>query len=81
MILNMDVYFREMMQLEIGRMKRIKHHHRKVVTVDTETSGYDTEEENAKNAGDDCEHVECHKIMCKKQNLNLSLQSAGKSFG
>lgn len=68
MILNTDVYIREMMELEISSMKRIKTHHVKTVTVDTDTSGYDTDEENAKNAGDDCEHVECHRVHCRIEN-------------
>ena len=64
-VLNLDIYNREMQELNIGVMERIKHHHCKVVTIDTETSGYDTDEEEEANAADDCEHPECHRIDCK----------------
>lgn len=64
-ILNLDVYVREMMELEIGSMNRIKRHHHKIVCIDTESSHYNTSEEDAKNADDDCEHVECHRVHCK----------------
>ena len=64
-ILNLDVYVREMMELEIGSMTRIKRHHHKIVCIDTESSHYNTDEEDAANADDDCEHVECHRVHCK----------------
>ena len=64
-MLDVDVYFKEMMELEISKMKRIKHHHHKVVGIDTDSSDYVTDEEDAKNADDDCEHIECHKVHCK----------------
>lgn len=51
-------------------MQRIKHHYQKVVRVDTESSDYNTDEENKKNAQDDCEHVECHRIHCLRKVEN-----------
>ena len=68
---NMDIYHREMAQLELGSMERIKNHHYKYVTIDTESSEYDSDEENAKNAADDCEHIECHRVQCKRENQGL----------
>ena len=65
-VLNMDVYIKEMMQLNIAAMENIKFNHHKVVTIDTESSSCDTEEEDARNAADDCEHIECHRVACKR---------------
>lgn len=62
---NLDIYNREMQELNIKEMERIKYHHHKVIMVDTESSGYNTEEEEGENAADDCEHPECHRIECK----------------
>lgn len=64
-VLNLDIYNREMQELNIGTMERIKYHHHKVITIDTDTSGYDTDEADGENAADDCEHAECHRIECK----------------
>jgi hypothetical protein len=64
-VLNLDIYNREMQELNVGYMDRIKYHHHKVVMIDTESSGYNTEEEEGKNAEDDCEHAECHRIECR----------------
>ena len=61
---NQDIYVKEMMELNLGQMQRIKFNHRKVVGVDSETSGYDTAEEDALNADDDCEHAICHRLAC-----------------
>ena len=68
MVLDLDVYFKEMKQLHVSSMSRIKRHHNKVVGIDTESSNYDTDEEDAKNAEDDCEHTECHRVYCKLKN-------------
>ena len=46
-------------------MKRIQHNRHKVVGVDTESSDGNTEEEDAENADDDCEHEICHRVECK----------------
>lgn len=63
-VLNLDLYVKEIMELNLAAMKRIKTSRHKVVNVDTDSSGYNTEEEDAKNAADDCEHVECHRVEC-----------------
>ena len=62
---NQDIYAKEMMQLNFGEMLRIKYNHRKVVGIDSDTSGYDTAEEDLANAADDCEHAVCHRVECK----------------
>ena len=62
---NLDLYAKQMMQLELGAMKRIQHNRHKVVGVDTESSDGNTAEEDADNAHDDCEHEICHKVACK----------------
>ena len=64
-VLNLDIYVREMMELNLAEMNRIKYHHHKTVNIDTEVSSYNTEEEDEANADDDCEHVYCHRISCK----------------
>lgn len=63
-VINLDLYVKELMELNLAMMKRIQTSHHKVVTIDTESSGYNTEEEDAKNAEDDCEHIECHRVEC-----------------
>lgn len=65
-LLNLDIYNREMQELNIKEMERIKFHHHKVIMVDTDSSGYNTEEEEEANAADDCEHSECHAIKCMR---------------
>lgn len=64
-ILDTEVYFKEMMMLNINAMTRIKHHRRKTINIASESSEVVTEEEDAKNAADDCEHEECHRVRCK----------------
>lgn len=54
-----------MMEVNLGEMLRIKFNHRRVVGIDSESSGYDTDEEDRVNADDDCEHVICHRVDCK----------------
>ena len=63
-VMNLDIYYREMREIEIANMERIKYHHHKVIMIDTESSGYNTEEEEADNAADDCEHPKCHRLNC-----------------
>ena len=54
-----------MMKLNLKSMSRIQMNHHKVVTIDTESSGFNTDDEDIKNAADDCEHPECHRLKCK----------------
>lgn len=56
-IINLDLYVKDMMELNLQAMSRIQMNHHKVVTIDTETSGYNTDDEDIKNAADDCEHL------------------------
>lgn len=55
-VMNLDLYVKEMMELNLAMMKRIQTSHFKVVTVDTDSSGYHTSDEDFRNAADDCEH-------------------------
>lgn len=73
-IQNLDLYAKEMMQLHLPSMKRIQYHHYNVVGVETQSSDYNSLEEDAKNAADDCEHLECHEVVCK-------VDKNRKSFG
>lgn len=66
-LMDINVYVTEMMQLKLSHMDRIKRAHHKVVGVDTTTSNYDTDEEDRRNAEDDCQHDECHAVVCKRQ--------------
>ena len=77
-VLNLDLYVRELMELNIAEMKRIQTSHHKVVNIDTESSGYHTSDEDAKNAQDDCEHVECHRVHCQIERKWKGLQFAAK---
>lgn len=61
-VLNLDLYIKEMMELNLSSMSRIQMNHHKVVKIDTPSSDYNTDEEEAKNAADDCEHPECHRV-------------------
>lgn len=70
-LLNLDLYVREMMELNLNSMSRIQMNHHKVVTIDTESSGYNTDDEEIKNAADDCEHPDCHRVDCKINNAKM----------
>ena len=61
-----DIYIKELMQLNVAAMSRVKYSRHHTVNVDTESSGINTAEEDAENAADDCEHEECHRIYCKR---------------
>lgn len=45
-VLNLDIYQREMQEINIDYMKRIKYNNYKTVTIDTESSGYNTADES-----------------------------------
>ena len=66
-----DIYIKELMQLNVGAMSRVKYNRHKTVNVDTESSGINTEEEDAENAADDCEHEECHRVECKREQWKI----------
>ena len=63
-LMNLDIYVREMMQLNLAHMTRIKYHHHKTVNIDTEDTSYCSADEEEENAYDDCEHDKCHKVHC-----------------
>ena len=70
-IMNLDVYVKEIKQLSIAHMKRVRHHHHKVVCVDNSDDTVDSDEEDKINAADDFEHPECHRVFCKR-NVDYS---------
>ena len=63
-VMNLNVYFKEMKELHIAKMNHIRRHPHKVVDVDVLEEEYDTDREDRKNAADDCEHPECHRVIC-----------------
>lgn len=62
---NQDIYAKEMMEVNLAEMFRIKYNHRRVIGIDSDSSGRDTDEEDKANADDDCEHAYCHRVHCK----------------
>ena len=66
-LINLDLYVKLLMKLNITAMEKIQTHHHKTITIDTESSGFRTSEDDRNNAGDDCEHEECHDVKCKVQ--------------
>ena len=64
-LLDLDIYSREMQEMNIGTMERIQYHHHKTVVIDTQSSEYDTDKEYLLIDLADCEHVGCHRVRCK----------------
>ena len=64
-LINLDLYVREMMQLNLAAMKRIQHHDNHVVGLDTSEEVEESEKEYWENAFDDCEHEVCHRVYCQ----------------
>ena len=60
-----DIYIKEMMQLNLAEMRRVKFSRHNSINVNSASSEVNTDEEDAKNAEDDCEHEECHRVRCR----------------
>ena len=49
----------------IDKMQTIRHHPIKFISFDEEELDYDSDRDEKGNADDDCENIECHRVVCK----------------
>ena len=70
-VLNLDIYFRNMLKLHLTYLPNIQQNHLKVVRVGTSSSEYATSEPDFAQIEDVCQHKECHLFRCKFEKSNL----------
>lgn len=60
-IMDFDIYFRDMMRLDLPNLQHIKEHVNNVVGLDSD------EEEAEEPEFNNCDHPECHVFRCKSE--------------
>ena len=74
-VLNLDIYFRNMLKLHLSYLPNIRQNHLKVVRVGTSSSECATSEPDFTQIEDVCQHKECHLFKCKFEKIEVSTKN------
>ena len=61
-LLSYELYFRDMMKVDLRAMERIKYHREKVISIEKDEVERETSQQESEFVS--CEHDECHVIRC-----------------